>query len=69
VIILAKAKKAVAHKQNKYGTQTECGLRIEEVFSSNKTWRGVTCKRCLLSQGVEIRAKAAKKAAKKSGKK
>jgi hypothetical protein len=52
---LGVSKKKIVHKLNKYGTGTECSNAIDVGFGStvsvNKTWRGVTCKRCLAKKG------------------
>lgn len=47
------AKKKIVHKLNKYGTATECSVQVDfgSTISVNKTWRGVTCKRCLAKKG------------------
>jgi hypothetical protein len=69
VIILAKIKKKAVlyHKLLKgFGVTTECGIASDNTKS---TWAGVKCKRCLKVKEAEVKAKAAKKAAKKGGKK
>lgn len=52
------------------GTKTACGFMVREVKGTVKeTWVGVKCKRCLKVKEAEAKARAAKKAAKKGGKK
>ena len=44
-------KVVVVHRTD--GGGTVCGRNVHLVARSNKTWKGVTCKRCLKSKPVK----------------
>jgi hypothetical protein len=51
---LGVSKKVVWHKLNKLGVATECKINIRNASSeihTRKTYKGVTCLRCLAKKG------------------
>jgi hypothetical protein len=61
VVKLGNTKKAVIHRTGSRGIfNTACGIDVYGVLKSNKTWRGVTCKRCLSVKAKQDRVKASR---------
>jgi hypothetical protein len=63
---LGKTVKGIKHKLDTDG-YTACGIDLDHTSSTvktNKTWKGVTCKRCLVVKAKSDMVKATKKTAK-----